>query len=310
MRTPFLILLFLLICLEVSWGKTVIVPKRETAKSYILSLTNISTNKTLEFESKKGKFELPQDLDGEFSLQVSFIDKWGRRIEGQEPKIIKIISKIAKADKSTPLENQTKDSFGIVFAPYLASGTYEADLGNNSSGLKKIKEPLSAFGIKTILKFQSFPKYFIGLERFQGTSSNAKINFTEVSVSYEMFSKDTKNENFKAEPGLAFNSAQLTAQFIDEEDTVNPDIKATSGYIYGKLSYLRNIEALGIKSEAIIGASLNYFRYSFSQSIYYRFNNRFSAGPWFEYAKFENGSTSGSIRSNLISLGLLLNANL
>ncbi len=310
MRTPFLILLFLLICLEVSWGKTVIVPKRETAKSYILSLTNISTNKTLEFESKKGKFELPQDLDGEFSLQVSFIDKWGRRIEGQEPKIIKIISKIAKIDKETPLKNQTKHSFGIVFAPYTANGTYEADLGSNSSSLKKIKEPLSAYGIKTILKFQAFPKYLIGLERFQGSSSNAKINFTEVSVSYEIFGKETKNENFRAEPGLAFNSAQLTGQFKDGADTVNPDIKAISGYMYGKLSYLRNIDVIGLKSEAIIGASLNYFRYSFSQSIDYRFNNRYSAGPWIQYSKFENGSSGGSIQSNLISLGLILNANL
>jgi hypothetical protein len=310
MRSPFIILLFLLISLEVSWAKTVIVPKRETAKSYILSLTNISTNKTLEFESKKGKFELPEDLDGEFSLQVSFIDKWGRKIEGQEPKIIKIISKIAKKEKEDALEKQTKHSFGIVFAPYTASGTYEADLGNNSSGLKKIKEPLSAFGIKTILKFQSIPKYLIGLERFQGTSSNAKINFTEVSVSYEIFSKETKKENFKAEPGLAFNSAQLTGQFKDGEDTVNPDIKAISGYIYGKLSYLRNIESIGLKSEGIIGASMNYFRYSFSQSINYRFNNSFSAGPWIQYAKFENGSSGGSIQSNLLSLGIILNANL
>jgi hypothetical protein len=310
MRSLFLILLILFICLEVSWAKTVIVPKRETAKSYILTLTNISTKKTLEFESKKGKFELPEDLDGEFSLQVSFIDKWGRKVEGQEPKIIKIISKITQVDKEAPIENPTKHSFGIVFAPYSANGTYQADLGNNSSSLKKIKEPLSAFGIKTILKFQSFPKYLIGLERFQGTSSNAKINFTEVSFSYEMFSQESKKENFKAEPGLAFNSAQLTGQFSDGEDTVNPDIKATSAFIYGKLSYLRNIESIGLRSEAIIGASINYFRYSFSQSINYRFNSRYKAGPWFQYAKFENGSSSGSIQSNLFSLGLMLDASL
>ncbi len=309
MNLKFVLVIFGLFGLTSLWAKTVIVPKRETAKSYLLSLTNLKNNEILKFESKNGKFVLPEELDGEFSIQISFTDKWGRIIQGQEPKIIKIISKIKAPEETVAknIENETK--VGLIFSPYFSQGQYQADLENNLSGIKKIDGSLNGIGIKTILNIKSIPKYYIGLERFQGTSKKADLNVSEVSIQYEFLG--AKNiSGIKAMTGVAANSAELQGGFQDGEDTVNPKIEALSAYAMGSLEYIKYFNKFNLNTNFVIGLSLNYYRYSVSQILNYKFNDTLAVGPWVEYSRYENGNSQGSITSNLLSIGLNLSLNL
>lgn len=311
MKSKFLLLIMVLLSLPELWAKTVIVPKRETAKTYYLSLKNLGTQETLKLESKNGKFDLPSDLNGDFSLRISFSDKWGRIIEGEDPKIIKIISKTATPQKDSPeTVKDNKATFGLVFTAYSSQGPFQADLGDNSSGIDKIDGTLSGYGVKTILKLRSLPKYFIGLERFQATSAKADLNFTEASIQYQFTRDHSPTPGVTASTGIALNSAQITGQFQDGEDTVKPDIQAASSYAIGNVLYLKRLASVGFQTKAMLGISFNYLRYSFSQTVMYHFSPRFSAGPWIDYARFANGSGQGTMSANLMSLGINLDLSL
>jgi hypothetical protein len=309
MNLKFVLVIFGLFGLTSLWAKTVIVPKRETAKTYLLSLTNLKNNETLKFESKNGKFELPEELDGEFSIQISFTDKWGRIIQGQEPRIVKIISKIKAPEETVAKNIKDETTVGIIFAPYFSQGQYQADLENNLSGIRKIDGSLSGLGIKTILNIKSIPQYYIGLERFQGTSEKADLNFSEVSIQYKFLGANNTS-GIMAKTGLALNSAELQGGFQDGEDTVTPEIQALSAYALGSLEYIKSFSKFNFTTNCIIGFSLNYYRYSVSQFLNYKFNNTITVGPWAEYSKYENGNSEGSITSNLLSIGLNLSLNL
>ncbi len=309
MNLKFVFLIIGLCSLTSLWAKTVIVPKREAAKIYLLSLTNLKNNETLKFESKIGKFELPEDLDGEFSIQISFTDIWGRIIQGQEPRIIKIISKTKVPEETVEKNIKDETTVGLIFAPYFALGQYQADLGNNLSGIKKIDGSLSGIGIKTILNFKSISKYYIGLERFQGTSKEADLNISEVSIHYQFLGAN-KTSEIKANTGVAFNSAELQGGFQAGEDNVNPKIQALSAYALGSLEYIKSFNKFNFTTNGLLGLSLTYYRYSVSQILHYKFNETLAVGPWAEYSKYENGNSQGSISSNLLSIGVNLKLNL
>lgn len=290
-------------------AKTVIVPKRQTAKSYLLSLTNLKNNEILKFESKNGQFELPEELDGEFSIHISFTDKWGRIIQSREPRIIKIISKIKTPEEIVEKDIKNETKIGFIFAPYFSQGQYQADLENNLSGIRKIDGSLSGIGIKTILNIKSIPEYYIGLERFQGTSKEADLSLSEVSIQYK-FMDENNTSGIMARTGIAFNSAEVKGLFQDEEDTVNPEVQALSAYALGSLGYMKNFNRFNFTTNAVFGLSLNYYRYSFSQYMYFKYNDTIAIGPWAEYSRYENGNNKGSITANLVSIGLNLNLNL
>lgn len=309
MNLKYVFFIFLVLSFSSLWAKTVIVPKRENAKSYVLSLTNLKNNENLKFESKNGKFELPEELDGEFSIQISFTDKWGRIIQGQEPRIVKIISKIKASEETVAKNIKNETTIGFIFAPYFAQGQYQADLENNLSGIRRIDGSLSGLGIKTILNIKSIPQYYIGLERFQGTSKEADLNISEVSIQYK-FLGASHTSGIKGMTGVALNSAELQGGFQDGEDTVTPKIDALSTYAMAGLEYIKSFNKFYLMTNCIVGLSLNYYRYSFSQIINYKFNDTIAVGPWAEYSRYENGNNQGSITSNLLSVGLNLSLNL
>jgi hypothetical protein len=61
---------------------------------------------------------------------------------------------------------------------------------------------------------------------------------------------------------------------------------------------------------ALLGVSNSYFRYGLRQSFMYALKQRYAFGPWIETSKFENGTKEGSIKANILKLGVSLNLNL
>lgn len=295
------------------WGelhaRTVIVPTRETAHIYSLKLTNRLTQESTTFQSKKAVFEIPENLEGEYSIQVSFTDKWGREITGGDPKIIQLINKTKIPE--APTEESLHRVVGIIFAtPYYASGTYQADLSDSSTTVKKTSGTFSSIGIDTILKISSIERWQLGFDIMQGQDKTTQLNTTELSILYDWQREQKEDRPFGFSTGASFVSSQVKDAIQDAEDTINTNAAAQSAYIFGQGIFSHRIAKSSFSTIGRLGFSSSYFRYHLGQSILYTFTKRFSFGPWIDYSKFENGNKSGSMKANILKLGVSFNFNL
>jgi hypothetical protein len=185
-----LIIIGLLLAYQGAFARSVIIAKRETATFYSLKLINLETKESIILESKKAEFNIPEDLEGEYSLQVSFTDKWGRKIEGNEPKVIKLVNKRKPVEKEFAASENTvaePSLLGIIFTPYIASGTYTADLNDSNISLKQGTSSFSSTGLRTILKINSLKQFRFGADIMQSSNATKSLNSTEASIIYDWF---------------------------------------------------------------------------------------------------------------------------
>jgi hypothetical protein len=305
----FLIPLLALLQLSELQARTVIVAKRETAQVYSLQLTNRLTQESTTLHSKDAVFELPENLEGEYAIQVSFTDKWGREIPGVGPKIIQLINKTKIPE--APTEESLHRVVGIVFAtPYSASGTYQADLNDSLTTAKKTSGTFQSIGINTILKISSIQKWQLGLDIMQGQNKITQLNTTELSILYDWQRELKENRPFEFFTGASFVSSQVKDAIQEGGDTINTNAAAQSSYIFGQGIFTHRMAKSTLSTTGRLGFSNSYFRYHLGQSILYTFTKRFSLGPWVDYSKFENGNKNGAMRANILKLGVSFNFSL
>lgn len=286
-------------------ARTVSVPKRETAQVYYLKLTNLSNQESITLESQNAVFELPENLMGEYSLQVSFIDKWGREIPGRGPKIIQLFN---RADRIQTRDVKSAHSVvGIIFTPYLASGTFQADISAPLTTVKKMKGTFQSTGINTVLKITTLKKWKLGVDVMQGKNKTTQLNSTEMSILYDWTQVNHGTNHFMLSSGASYVSSQVKDAIQDGASTINSSAMAKSAYIFGNGVFNFHLGATNFVTAGLFGLSDSYIRYNLGQSILYHFSNNFSLGPWVDYSQLENGNKDGAIKANILKLGVSFN---
>ncbi len=308
-----ILFIFILLSTQNGVARSVIVPKRETAVMYYLQLSNTKSNQVILLESKIPEFEIPEDIEGDYSIQVSFSDKWGRKIEGHDPKVITLINKKKDVEllaEKTEIKFEEHSTVGIVFNPYVASGTYTADLNDSSTNIKKGSLAFRSTGMKTILKINSIRNLRFGIDFMQGSTPEKSLKSTEASIAYDWYQHFTEKNETRIAAGIAGASTQIKGQFSDGASTVNSSAQASSTYLFGQFFYSHHFSNFYSETLGMLGASQSYFRYDIGQAVLYKITNFCQVGPWINYGKFENGTKDGSIKANSLKLGLNLNLSL
>ena len=309
------VLLFLLLCF---WGfipnslqaRSVVAPKRETALLYYLILTNLSSNETLTFESENAEFELPDNLEGDYSLQISFEDKWGRKIESEESKIIKLINKRKVEEVQIAQEEISPPLVGLIFTPYSSSGPIEADQNTQVVAKKKFQGSLAGKGIKTIVKVFTLPKWESEIDFSRSSDAKSSFQSTEAGLSYRWYESEVERINLSLSSGGTYVSSRVTDKFQDTSGEVTSSVDAVSVYAFTKARIMISFEKFNSETMGVLGLSESYIRYTLGQSLMVPFKRLYALGPWLEYSKFENGTKQGSIKANMLKIGLNFNLNL
>ena len=301
----------LLFTMKSAFSRTMSTPARESAVIYYLQITDLSSQKSFTLESEAPEFELPEDLEGTYSIKASFKDKWGREVKGENPKTITMQSKAPlKNDKDERILSNKTEHNVIILTPYLASGTTEINLKANLTNKTKFTSPLSAQGLKVISPLYRTEKWRIGLDVLRASNEKSTFNSTELDLGYNWIDLSSGSKIFLITLNGAYAKTDATIESIENSDTSMITSQANTVYVYSKGAVIIRFDKVTFDLNAMLGGSISYFRYSAGSSIIYRIKQNYSLGPSFEYAKFENGASEESIKANMIKIGLNLIFNL
>ena len=292
-------------------SRTITTPVRESATIYYLQITDSNSQDVLTLESETPEFELPEDLEGTYSIKVSFKDKWGREIKGEKPKTITMMSKVPL--KNEPVEMILANSSAlskISITPYVASGNKSIDTKEKSTNQTKFNSNLDAKGINISSPLNRIPGWSIGLDILRGPNKESSFNSTELDIGYNWIEYLSGRNLFLVTLNGAYAKTEASYESLMNSDTTIVNSEASTLYVYSKGAAILKYEKITMNLNAMLGGSVTYLRYSAGTSIVYHFKKTVSLGPSIEYAKFENGTADTAIKANMIKLGLNLNLNL
>jgi hypothetical protein len=255
-------------------------------------------------------------LSGDFSLKASFIDRWGRKVEGQEPKTIHFANRI-KLREELKIKKQleaiiffdpeAKGSFFLSISPYMGSGTLEGDISASDVSEKKFSGDAKVMGVISNLRYYRLPTWIMGFDIFSGGTTD-KVSSSEIGLGKEIFYSLSTNQLRRLSLSIwgSYVSTSAQSQFTSNSDSVATNTSAASGYLSGRMAYHFKTQKFSGETYLILGVNPDYLRYSASQALLYNLGKKTGLGPFVEFNQFENGSKEGSIRAKLLKLGLNL----
>jgi hypothetical protein len=303
--------IFLLFTMKRAFSRTINIPLRKSAVIYYLQITDLLSQESLTLESEVPEIQLPDHLEGTYSIKVSFKDKWGREISGENPKIIHLVSQTPlKNDKEKMVLSQERKPNKILLTPYFASGSAEVNLKANITNKKKFTSPLSGKGLKIFSSIYGTEKWRIGLDVLRASNEESTFNSTELDLGYDWIDYGSASKVFKVSTHGAYAKTESLIESVENLDKTQIASQASTAYLYAKGAAILKFEKITLDFNAILGGSISYLRYSAGSSVVYNIKPKYSLGPSFEYAKFENGTKVETIKANILKVGLNFILNL
>lgn len=305
----FLVFCFIFSSLSHLEARSIIVPKKKTAIKYFLTLTNLGSKEKTILESDIPEFDLSEDLEGDFSLEISFEDKWGRKIQTPEQKKITFINKLRPTGpvKSEALVSNEKK---FILVPYMAYLSINTDIKDQITSKKTAGASTSAKGLRVSFRFFEEEKWKIEIDHFQSDDRSKYLKNSEALISYDAFKLAFFDLPIKFSPALSYAATQSSISFNDQDNLLKTNSSATSTFGFFQVSMDNESNHMRFLTNLHAGSNFYVFRYGISQSFYYSVIPRLGVGVLGDFSRFGNGNEKGVIRGNILKLGINLNFSL